>query len=50
VIKDHEAGRHQLGGRGMAALIKALQKAGAVLIFEDDAGGPGVRLKKQQGD
>ena len=43
-IRDFEAERHQLGTKGVSAIVKAFQKNGLTLMFDDKNGGVGVRF------
>jgi transcriptional regulator with XRE-family HTH domain len=45
-IKDFERERHSLNSKALASLARAYQKAGIVLFFDGDGGGPGVRIKE----
>ena len=45
-IKDFESCRHGISLKALTAIVRTFQKAGLILYFEDDDGGPGLRLKK----
>ena len=45
-VKDFESERHDISSKGLTALIRAFQKAGLVLFYDGDGGGPGVRVKE----
>jgi hypothetical protein len=46
-VKDFESGQHQLGAKGLTAIVKAFQAAGLELLYDgQDGKGPGVRIKE----
>ena len=48
-IKDFESERSgSINSRALTAIIRTFQKAGLVLYFDGDDGGPGVRVKEEQ--
>jgi DNA-binding XRE family transcriptional regulator len=47
-VKDFESERHDISSKGLTALIRAFQKAGLVLFWDGEGGGPGVRIKEPE--
>ena len=49
-VKDFESERHLLNSKALGAIARAYQKAGLVLLFDGDGGGPGVRVKEPENE
>lgn len=49
-VKDFESERHAPSGKALTAIVRAFHKAGLILYFDHDGGGPGVRVKEESAE
>ena len=49
-VKDFESERHAINSKALTSIIRAFQKAGLILYFDGDGGGPGVRVKEPESE